>query len=96
MSVCAKPKGYGPHLLGEGGTQSFPLRKENNLKWEVPLIWLMKQESKLLWSAPSASRETMTRKRTRRTTLTDSNSRSTVVSAVSTLFTKNLSDLEEE
>ena len=88
-------------------TQSYPMREvhkdlsvlpmgSNNMKWEVPLTWLMMQESRLLSFAPSVSREITTRRKTRRTILTDLSSRSTASFAASTLFTKNLSDFGGE
>ena len=90
VSICADDT----ELPDEGGTQDSSVMPQgsNNKKWEVPLIWLMMQESKLLSYAPSASREITTQRKTRKTILTDLSSRSTASFAASTLFTKNLSD----
>ena len=71
LPECAMPKGSDKHCSVREVHRFFRAEKSNNLKWEVPLIWLMMQESKLLWYALSASRETMTQRRTRRMTLTD-------------------------
>jgi hypothetical protein len=71
LPECAKPKGSDKHCSMREVHRRAPVGEPNNLKWEVPLIWLMMQESRSLWYALSASREIMTRKRTRRTILTD-------------------------
>ena len=71
-------------------------RRSNNKKWEVPLTWLMTQESRLLSFAQSVSREITTQRRTRRTILKDLSLISIASSAASTLFTKNLSDFGGE
>jgi len=77
------------------GRYTGRLSGQIKFKWEVPKSWLMMQESRLLSYAPSASRETTTQRKTRRMIRTGSNLRNTVSSAASTLFTKSLSDRED-